>query len=66
MKFYDLDLIQLLPDNIEVNYARHVEYTNFINEFFLKGFYNYYNNRLNLNLAVAHKGEWHRLYSYFL
>lgn len=44
MKFYDLDLIQLLPDNIEVNYARHVEYTNFINEFFLKGFYNYYNN----------------------
>lgn len=54
MKFYDLDLPQLLPDNIPLNISNHVEYTGFINEFFLRGFYDYYNQLFNYNLALTY------------
>ena len=43
MKYYNTDIAQLLPDNIPVNTKSHVESTGFINDFFLRGFYNYYN-----------------------
>lgn len=42
MKYYNIDLSQLLPANIPINSTNHVEYSGFINEFFLRGFYNYY------------------------
>ena len=54
MKFYDLDLPQLLPDNIPLNTSNHVEYTGFINEFFLRGFYDYYNQLFNYDLALTY------------
>lgn len=52
MKFYDLDLSQLLPDNIPLNTSSHVEYTGFINEFFLRGFHDYYNQLFNYSLGL--------------
>ena len=52
MKFYDLDLSQLLPDNIPLNTSSHVEYTGFINEFFLRGFHDYYNQLFNYGLGL--------------
>lgn len=38
MKFYDLDLTQIIPYGIPLNDSDHVEYTGHINEFFLRGF----------------------------
>ena len=38
MKFYDLDLTQIIPYGIPLNTKDNVEYTGFINEFFLRGF----------------------------
>lgn len=42
MKFYDLDLTQLIPHGIPLNSSSEVEYTNYINEFFLNGFTNWF------------------------
>lgn len=60
MKYYNTDIVQLLPDNIPVNTDNHVEYTGFINDFFLRGFYNYYsqlfkthNNALTQDFAKS-------------
>lgn len=38
MKFYKMDLTQVIPYGIPLNSESHVEYTGYINEFFLKGF----------------------------
>ena len=38
MKFYEMDLTQIIPYGIPLNNENHVEYTGHINEFFLKGF----------------------------
>lgn len=38
MKFYEMDLTQIIPYGIPLNSENHVEYTGHINEFFLKGF----------------------------
>lgn len=42
MKFYELDLTKLIPYGVPINSDDHVEYKNYINEFFLKGFENYF------------------------
>lgn len=44
MKFYELDLCQLIPYGVPINSESHVELTRHINEFFLKGFENYYSS----------------------
>ena len=42
MKFYEMDLTQIIPYGIPLNSESHVEYTGHINEFFLKGFQNWF------------------------
>lgn len=42
MKFYELDLKQIIPYGIPLNTDAHVEYTGYINDFFLQGFENYF------------------------
>lgn len=42
MKFYELDLRQIIPYGIPLNTDSHVEYTGQINDFFLQGFENYF------------------------
>lgn len=42
MKFYELDLRQIVPYGIPLNTDAHVEYTGYINDFFLKGFENFF------------------------
>ena len=42
MKFYNIDLSQIIPYGIPINDSNHVEYTGYINDFFLKGFENYF------------------------
>lgn len=42
MKFYELDLRQIIPYGIPLNTESHVEYTEHINDFFLQGFENYF------------------------
>ena len=42
MKFYNIDLTQLTPYGIPINTSSHVESSGFINDFFLKGFENYF------------------------
>ena len=42
MKFYELDLRQIIPYGIPLNTDSHVEYTDYINDFFLQGFENYF------------------------
>lgn len=42
MKFYEIDLTQIVPYGIPVNTDSHVEYTGYINDFFLKGFEAYF------------------------
>ena len=42
MKVYELDLRQIIPYGIPLNTDSHVEYTGYINDFFLKGFENYF------------------------
>ena len=42
MKFYELDLRQVIPYGIPLNTDSHVEYTSHINDFFLQGFENYF------------------------
>ena len=42
MKFYELDLRQIIPYGIPLNTESHVEYTGQINDFFLQGFENYF------------------------
>lgn len=42
MKFYDLDLTQIIPYGIPLNDSEHVEYTGYINDFFLRGFENWF------------------------
>ena len=42
MKFYELDLRQIIPYGIPLNTDSHVEYTRYINDFFLQGFENYF------------------------
>lgn len=42
MKFYELDLRQIIPYGIPLNTDSHVEYTGYINDFFLQGFENYF------------------------
>lgn len=42
MKFYNIDLSQITPYGIPINNNNHVEYTGYINDFFLKGFENYF------------------------
>jgi len=42
MKFYELDLRQIIPYGITLNTDSHVEYTGQINDFFLQGFENYF------------------------
>lgn len=43
MKFYNIDLSQITPYGIPINDNNHVEYTGYINDFFLKGFEKYFN-----------------------
>lgn len=42
MKFYELDLTKLIPYGVPINSDGHIEYKNYINEFFLRGFENYF------------------------
>lgn len=49
MKFYDLDLTQLIPHGISLNSSSKVEYTNYINEFFLNGFVNWFSSSYTTN-----------------
>lgn len=42
MKFYELDLRQIVPYGIPLNTNSHVEYTRYINDFFLQGFENFF------------------------
>ena len=42
MKFYNIDLTQIVPYGIPLNTSLHVESTGFINEFFIKGFESYF------------------------
>ena len=42
MKFYNIDLVQFVPSGIPINNNNNVEYTGYINKFFLKGFENYF------------------------
>ena len=42
MKFYELDLRQIVPYGIPLNTDAHVEYTGYINDFFLQGFENFF------------------------
>ena len=42
MKFYELDLRQIVPYGIPLNTDSHVEYTRYINDFFLQGFENFF------------------------
>ena len=42
MKFYELDLRQIVPYGIPLNTDVHVEYTRYINDFFLQGFENFF------------------------
>ena len=42
MKFYELDLRQIVPYGIPLNTNSHVEYTGYINDFFLQGFKNFF------------------------
>ena len=42
MKFYELDLRQIVPYGIPLNTEAHVEYTRYINDFFLQGFENFF------------------------
>lgn len=42
MKFYELDLRQIVPYGIPLNTDAHVEYTRYINDFFLQGFENFF------------------------
>lgn len=68
MKYYDIDLPQLLPANISINSANHVEYSGFINEFFLRGFHNYYSqffNKVNNSLSYDYAKSCMCLYSLY-
>lgn len=49
MKFYELDLRQIIPYGIPLNTDSHVEYTGQINDFFLKGFENYFKQLFEVN-----------------
>ena len=49
MKFYELDLQQIIPYGIPLNTENHVEYSGSINDFFLKGFENYFHRLYTLN-----------------
>lgn len=42
MKFYELDLRQIVPYGIPLNTDAHVEYTGYINDFFLQGFESFF------------------------
>ena len=42
MKFYELNLRQIIPYGIPLNTESHVEYTRYINDFFLQGFENFF------------------------
>ena len=42
MKFYELDLRQIVPYGVPLNTDAHVEYTGYINDFFLQGFENFF------------------------
>ena len=42
MKFYELDLRQIVPYGIPLNTDTHVEYTGYINDFFLQGFESFF------------------------
>ena len=42
MKFYELDLRQIVPYGVPLNTDVHVEYTGYINDFFLQGFENFF------------------------
>lgn len=42
MKFYELDLRQIVPYGVPLNTEAHVEYTGHINDFFLQGFESFF------------------------
>lgn len=42
MKFYELDLRQIVPYGVPLNTDVHVEYTGYINDFFLQGFESFF------------------------
>ena len=42
MKFYELDLRQIIPYGIPLNTDAHIEYTGYINNFFLQGFESFF------------------------
>lgn len=54
MKFYDLDLLQLLPDGTPVNTANKVESTGYINDFFLQAFDDYYNQLFKIDHGLIY------------
>ena len=54
MKFYDLDLSQLLPDSIPINDADKLEPTGYINDFFLQGFDDYYSQLFKIDQGLIY------------
>lgn len=55
MKFYEIDLNQIVPYGIPVNTDSHVEQTGYINDFFLKGFEAYYKSLFTVDGDVLEK-----------
>ena len=49
MKFYEIDLAQIVPYGIPVNTDSHVEPIGYINDFFLKGFEAYFKSLFTIN-----------------
>ena len=49
MKYYNIDLTQFVPYGISLNSTDKVESKNHINEFFLRGFENWYNQLFTVN-----------------
>lgn len=55
MKFYEIDLTQILPCNIPVNTDSRVEQTGYINDFFLKGFEAYFKSLFTVDDGTLEK-----------
>lgn len=52
MKFYNIDLTKLIPHGIPLNTSSSVEYRNHINDFFLKGFENWFKQLFTVDAGV--------------
>lgn len=52
MKFYEIDLTKLIPHGIPLNTSSSVEYRNHINDFFLKGFENWFKQLFTVDVGI--------------